>query len=352
MSRFRGRGRGGRPGGRPRPRGRPQQGPNAAVAPGSAVAVAPRQVQLPTSPVSMAELAQLFGVHDAQIIKSLLQRGVMSTRNSQLDPETARAIAEDLNVEIVDGAAQEEPSNGTSSIAAHRMVLEEEEADLVPRPPVVTIMGHVDHGKTSLLDAIREENVAEGEAGGITQHIGAYQVEKDGRTITFIDTPGHAAFTAMRARGAQVTDIAVIVVAADDGVMPQTVESISHARAAGRPLHHRHQQGRPPQRQPGPHPAAAHRAQRPRLRLGGRGGDGGGLRPAEAGPGRPAGDHPPGQRPGGAQGQPQPPRGGDGGRGRSSTAAGARWPRSWCRTAPSARATSWWWTRPGAGCGR
>ncbi|HEX2324061.1 MAG TPA: translation initiation factor IF-2 [Chloroflexota bacterium] len=201
------------------------------------MAVAPRQVQLPTSAVSMAELAQLFGVHEAQIIKSLLQRGVMSTRNSQLDPETARAIAEDLNVEIVDGAAQEEePSNGTSSIAAHRMVLEEEEADLVPRPPVVTIMGHVDHGKTSLLDAIREENVAEGEAGGITQHIGAYQVEKDGRTITFIDTPGHAAFTAMRARGAQVTDIAVIVVAADDGVMPQTVESISHARAAGVPF--------------------------------------------------------------------------------------------------------------------
>jgi translation initiation factor IF-2 len=237
MSRYRGRGRGGRPGGRPRPRGRPQQGgPNVAVAPGSAVAVAPRQVQLPTSAVSMAELAQLFGVHEAQIIKSLLQRGVMSTRNSQLDPETARAIAEDLNVEIVDGAPQEEPSNGTSSIAAHRMVLEEEEADLVPRPPVVTIMGHVDHGKTSLLDAIREENVAEGEAGGITQHIGAYQVEKDGRTITFIDTPGHAAFTAMRARGAQVTDIAVIVVAADDGVMPQTVESISHARAAGVPF--------------------------------------------------------------------------------------------------------------------
>ena len=200
------------------------------------MAVAPRQVQLPTSAVSMAELAQLFGVHEAQIIKSLLQRGVMSTRNSQLDPETARAIAEDLNVEIVDGAPQEESSNGTSSIAAHRMVLEEEEADLVPRPPVVTIMGHVDHGKTSLLDAIREENVAEGEAGGITQHIGAYQVEKDGRTITFIDTPGHAAFTAMRARGAQVTDIAVIVVAADDGVMPQTVESISHARAAGVPF--------------------------------------------------------------------------------------------------------------------
>ena len=184
----------------------------------------------------MAELAQLFGVHEAQIIKSLLQRGVMSTRNSQLDPETARAIAEDLNIEIVDGTPQEESSNGTSSIAAHRMVLEEEEADLVPRPPVVTIMGHVDHGKTSLLDAIREENVAEGEAGGITQHIGAYQVEKDGRTITFIDTPGHAAFTAMRARGAQVTDIAVIVVAADDGVMPQTVESISHARAAGVPF--------------------------------------------------------------------------------------------------------------------
>src|SRR4051794_40058464 len=236
MSRFRGRGRGGRPGGRPRSRSRPNQnGPAVAVAQ-SSVATAPRQVRLPSGSLSVSELATTMGVHEAQIIKSLFIRGVISNPNSQLDAEAVRAVADDLGIEVLDAEAPEEGTEGSSSIAAHRMVFDEEEADLVPRPPVVTIMGHVDHGKTSLLDAIREENVAEGEAGGITQHIGAYQVEKEGRTITFIDTPGHAAFTAMRARGAQVTDIAVIVVAADDGVMPQTAESISHARAAGVPF--------------------------------------------------------------------------------------------------------------------
>ncbi len=243
MSRFRGgggRGRGRPGGGRPRPpvRGRPSQNgvAVAGAAERAAVAAAPKQVQLPNS-ANVAELAQLLGVMPAQVMKSLLQHGVVTNINNQLDHDTAKMVADDLNVLVVE---PEEGAAGTdgasSSIAAHRLVLEEEETDLVPRPPVVTIMGHVDHGKTSLLDAIREAKVAEGEAGGITQHIGAYQVEKDGRTITFIDTPGHAAFTAMRARGAQVTDIAVIVVAADDGVMPQTVESISHARAAGVPF--------------------------------------------------------------------------------------------------------------------
>lgn len=179
--------------------------------------------------VTVQELAEKLKKTAAEVIKKLLGLGILATINQEVDYDTAALIAGEFGVE----------TELKVTVDKEALVMAEPEDnpdEAVLRPPVVTIMGHVDHGKTSLLDAIRETNVTAGEAGGITQHIGAYQVEHNGKKITFVDTPGHAAFTAMRARGAQITDIAILVVAADDGVMPQTVEAINHAKAANVPI--------------------------------------------------------------------------------------------------------------------
>ncbi|WP_374721845.1 translation initiation factor IF-2 [Peribacillus tepidiphilus] len=179
--------------------------------------------------LTVAELAKKLHREPSEIIKKLFLLGIVATINQTLDKDAIELIASEYGVEV-----EEEIKIDITDLEAY--ITPDSEEDLVERPPVVTIMGHVDHGKTTLLDKIRNTKVTEGEAGGITQHIGAYQVEVNGKKITFLDTPGHAAFTTMRARGAQVTDITILVVAADDGVMPQTVEAINHAKAAEVPI--------------------------------------------------------------------------------------------------------------------
>jgi translation initiation factor IF-2 len=197
-----------------------------------------RVIEIPAR-LTVRELAQLMGVSPIDVIKRLMYDGIIATINQTIDYETAAVVASEMGFEPreekVAVPEEEEALSGPTPLW-ERLYAQEDPANLRPRPPVVTVLGHVDHGKTSLLDAIRRTDVAAGEVGGITQHIGAYQVEHNGRLITFLDTPGHEAFTAMRARGAQTTDIAILVVAADDGVMPQTVEAINHARAARVPI--------------------------------------------------------------------------------------------------------------------